>query len=153
MPPVISGSNRTRALASLKQAEAFLQGAQDEISEDNKALVDALMVEGQKIKQAGLSLVLALLRDDYAPAELFKPWASVRRIREWRDDPTVKLDVVLIHDRTCVKPSAFFAHWNSLPAEKKRKTTLSAGKSSGPGTQSLGGPRSSGARSAKAGRG
>lgn len=153
MPPVISGSNRTRALASLKQAEAFLQGAQEDISEDNKALVDALMVEGQKIKQAGLALVLALLKDDYAPADLFKPWASVRRIREWRDDPAVKLDVVLIHDRTCVKPSAFFAHWNSLPVEKKRKTTLSAGKPSGAGKSSLGGRDTSGVRSAKAGRG
>lgn len=128
MPPVISGSNRTRALASLKQAEAFLQGAQDEISEDNKALVDALMVEGQKIKQAGLALVLALLKDDYAPAELFKPWASVRRIREWRDDPEISLDVVQRHDRTCVKPSAFFALWSSLPTSKKRKTTLSAAR-------------------------
>ena len=128
MPPVISGSNRTRALASLKQAEAFLQGAQDEISEDNKALVDALMVEGQKIKQAGLALVLALLKDDYAPAELFKPWASVRRIREWRDDPEISLDVVQRHDRTCVKPSAFFALWGSLPTHKKRKTTLSAAR-------------------------
>lgn len=127
----LTDANRTKALAGLKQAEAYLQSAEDGANDEAKSLVDRLIVEGQKVKQAGQALVLALLKDEHTPADLFKPWASVRRIREWRDDPAVKLDVVLIHDRTCVKPSAFFAHWNSLPVEKKRKSTLQAGKPSG----------------------
>lgn len=66
--------------------------------------------------QMNQALVLALLWDEYTPAKLFKYWASVRRIRDWRDDPAIKLDVIVRHGRVCVKPSEFFKHWKTLPA-------------------------------------
>lgn len=121
MASVLKQSDRSRALAALKDAERFIQGASKDVGDDARALVDTLRDEGRRLQQASSSLVLALLKDDYAPAELFKPWASKRRITQWRDDPAVALDVKVIHGRVSVRPSAFFKHWNSLPDETKRK--------------------------------
>lgn len=154
MAPALTAPERKRALSGLKLAEAYIQGVNTDVPEEFLPLVNVLIVEGQRVKQAGMSLVLALLKqDEYAPVELFAPWASVRRFREWRDDPAVKLDVVIKHGKTCVRPAAFFAHWNSLPEETKRKTMLSAGKSSGATTFHPGGRNGHGTRSAGAGRG
>jgi len=105
---------RAKALHALKEAEEYISGGAEVISDEAMALVDMLKREGEAIKQAGTALVLALIKDEYTPAELFKPWASVKRIRQWRDDPAIRLDVQVMHGRCCVKPSAFFKHWNTL---------------------------------------
>lgn len=121
MASVLKPADRARALAALKEAERFVQGATTHVGNDAATLVATVMAEGRRMQQASASLVLALLKDDYAPAELFRPWASKRRFTQWRDDPAVKLDVKVIHGRLSVKPSAFFKHWASLPDETKRK--------------------------------
>lgn len=153
MPSIVTAPDRARALAALKQAEAFIQGAGSEVGDDARKLVDVLMEEGQRVQRAGLSLVLSLLSDEYTPLELFKPWASVRRFQEWRDDPAVKLDVILRHGRLCVKPSVFFAHWHTLGDETKPKHSDSAGQSAGETPSHPGGRVGRGSRSAKAARG
>jgi len=153
MPSIVTAPDRTRALAALKQAESFIQGAGSEVGEDARKLVDALVQEGQRVQRAGLSLVLSLLSDEYSPVELFKPWASKSRFVQWRDDPAVKLDVIVRHGRLCIKPSAFLAHWRTLGDETKRKHSASAGNSSGKTPSSPGGQVGNNARTAKAARG
>jgi hypothetical protein len=151
MAPAISLEKRNRALRALKEAESFIQGASLQVTDDAQKLVDVLMEEGQRVQQAGTALVLALLSDEYTPAEMFKPWASVRRIQQWRDDPEKKLDVKILHGRTCVKPSAFFALWRTLPDESKRDAiTLPTGHSAGATLSHPGGRDGSSNRRARA---
>lgn len=114
MAAKITAEKRNRLLNALKEVDELLRGDREEVGDDAQKLVDVLVDEGRKLQKASNALVMALLYDHYAPAELFKPWASKKRISQWRDDPEVKLDVIIRHGRMCVKPSAFFEHWNSL---------------------------------------
>ena len=114
MQPTISESNRARVLAALKLAETFVQDMKTEINGDALTLMERIEAEATRIRQANASLVLAMLAGEYCPAEMFKPWASVRAIRDWRDDPKIRLDVVVKHGRCCVRPADFFAHWRTL---------------------------------------
>lgn len=152
MAPALNRQDRNRALTALKTAEAFIQGVRDEVDDDAKTLVDRVIAEGDRMQKASVALVFGLLTNEYTPAELFKPWASVRRIQQWRDDPAVNLDVIIRHGKTCVKPSAFFAHWQTLKDESKPRT-LSAEQSVGATPSSLGGRNGVSVRPAKAGRG
>lgn len=83
--------------------------------------------------------VLSLVNDTYVPVDMFKPWASARRFREWRDHPDHKLDVRIIHDRSCVRPTDFFALWARLPAKSRRSKHSPAGHDAGTTPSSLGG--------------
>lgn len=105
----------------LSQAEKFFRAAYVEDYDASKALAENLRAEGARLHQVANALLLGLLTDEYTPAELFKPWASIARIRQWRDNPTLKLDAIVRHGRCCVRPSAFFALWNSLPDESSRR--------------------------------
>lgn len=120
---LIADANRARALRALKTAERIISSSPQISISDYRDVSAKLVAEGQRIQRASHALVLALLMDEYTPAELFKPWASVRRIREWRDDPDVKLDAIVRHGRVCVKPAAFFALWRTLRAETRRKNS------------------------------
>jgi len=82
---------RARALQALKDAERFIVGVCDNADNEAKRLVDVLKDEAQRVHQAGLSLVLAVIADEYIPVSQFKAWASVRTFRNWRDDPEIKL--------------------------------------------------------------
>lgn len=115
MPPALTKEARARALAALKQVEAFLQGTKENVDGDALTLLERIEGEAHRIQQANAAFVLALLKDEECPAEMFRPWASVRRIRDWRD--AGKLSVVIKHGRCCVKPSEFFRHWRTLPDE------------------------------------
>jgi hypothetical protein len=110
--------NRARALAALKTMEAFLQGIESNVEGDALTLLQRIEGEGQRMQKANTAFVLALLEDEYTPAILFKPWASIRRIQQWRD--AGKLKVVVKHGRCCVKPSEFFTHWRTLPEESRQ---------------------------------
>jgi hypothetical protein len=94
----------------MDEAKRLLNGTPETLDDEARTLIEMVREEGRR----NTRIVLALVSDEYTPAELFKPWACVRRIRDWRDDPAVKLDVIVRHGRCCVKPSAFFKHWNSL---------------------------------------
>ncbi len=147
MPSVVTVEGRKRALEGLKLAEQFLTAMPSERPEEKKGIVRAAPVITSN------ALVLALLRDDYVPAELFKPWASVRRIRQWRDDEAHKLDVIIRHGRCCVRPSSFFALWAKLPDESKRSSISSAGQDAGETPSHPGGRVGRASRSANAARG
>lgn len=114
MAPALQSVDRKRALAALKDAEQFIQCVKQEISDDALTLLDRVQGEFRKVQQAQTAFVLAIIKEEYAPAELYRPFASVEQIRKWRDDPKVKLDVVIKNGRCAVKPSAFFAHWKTL---------------------------------------
>lgn len=137
MPAVISEEARARALLSLREAENLLAATPLKNREDLKAE----------------ALVVALLRDQYVPVTLFKDWASPRTFRYWRDDPQHKLDVVVRHGRTCVRPSAFFALWERLPCASKKVNLSSAGHNAGQLSASRGGRAPTNPRAAEAARG
>ena len=106
--------SRKRALAAIELAKSFIEKPREATDDADQKLMDMLADEGRRLQQQSMSLVLALLYDHYTPAKLFKPWASKKRITQWRDDPKVKLDVIIRHGRLCVKPDSFFAHWRTL---------------------------------------
>jgi hypothetical protein len=109
MPTGLKTPERNRALRALDEAKAFVQGAIENVDGDALKVVQQA---GDRIQQANSAFVLALLKDEYCPAALFKPWASVRRIRDWRD--AGHFEAPMVHGKICVKPSAFFKHFNSL---------------------------------------
>lgn len=119
-------SDRARVLAALQDAEKFILEADPVSTEGYVPLVEQLRQEGAAVRQAGLALVLALVADKYTPASLFAPWASVKRIRQWRDDPAVRLDVIVRHGRCCLRPSDFFRHWNAMANEPVRRRKVIA---------------------------
>lgn len=110
----ITADKRNRLLNALKEVDELLRSEREVVGDDARKLVDVLVDEGRKLQKVSSTLIMALLYDHYTPADLFKPWASKKRITQWRDDPEVKLDVIIRHGRLCVKPTAFFAHWNTL---------------------------------------
>lgn len=118
-PSAISQSIRERALAGLKLAEAFIQQGNAEVGDEARELKDALAEEGQRIARESRALVFGFVSDEFTPVELFKPWASKSRFQQWRKADG--LDVPVIHGRLCVKPSAFIAHWRTLPDETKSR--------------------------------
>jgi hypothetical protein len=109
MAPGLKASDRNRALKALDEARGFIQGARENVEGD---ALEVVQKAGDRVQQANAAFVLALLKDQECPAELFKPWAGVRRIRDWRD--AGKLKAVIRHGRVCVKPSDFFTFWNTL---------------------------------------
>ena len=115
------------ALSALTFAQKFVESVKDEppaLPASERAAVEA----------SASQLVVGLLYDHYVPVSLFRAWASAQRFREWRDDPRVALDVVIRHGRCCVKPSAFFALWEKLPADRKRRVMQQvASNFNGPG--------------------
>lgn len=110
MPHGLKASDRNRALKALDEARGFISGVRENVDGDALAVVEKA---GDRIQQANAAFVLALLKDEHCPAVLFKPWASPRRIRDWRDAGKLK-GVIIRHGRICVKPSDFFAFWNTL---------------------------------------
>jgi hypothetical protein len=102
-------NDRNRALRALDEAKAFVQGTIENVDGD---ALEVIQKAGDRIQQANSAFVLALLRDDWCPAKLFAPWASVRRIQDWGTAGKVTVEVK--HGRSCVKPSDFFRHFNSL---------------------------------------
>lgn len=111
--PDFDGLDRERALNALKIAAGYIRSEPNGIVRDALTLLERISAESARIQQANASLVMALIRDEDAPSELFKPWASVRRFRDWRD--AGRLRVVVKHGRCCCRPTDFFAHWRTLP--------------------------------------
>ncbi len=109
MPPGLIKADRTRALKALDEARRFVQGSTENVDGD---ALEVVQKAGDRIQQANSAFVLAVLKDDWCPAPLFKPWASVRRIRDW--GAAGRISVSLKHGRACVKPSDFFRYFNSL---------------------------------------
>lgn len=118
-------TRKDRAMRALREAEAYLSGIRDEVDGDAKTLLEMLQGKIEKAQAAPSALVLALLADEPCPAVLFAPWASAKRIRQWRDQG--KLSVSIKHGRTCVRPSEFFRFFNALPDESRVKDGHTAG--------------------------
>jgi len=116
---------RERAMTALSEAHAYLAGMGGNVDGDAKTLAENVRGDIEKAKAAPTALVLALLADEPCPAQLFGPWASVQRIRSWRD--AGKLAAVIKHGRTCVRPSDFFRFFNTLPDESRAKVGHNAG--------------------------
>ena len=114
-------SDRDHVLAALESARHLIMLSPARYNDEARSLVERIEQESIRVQQANSALIVSLLSDDYHPCELFKPWASVRRFQQWRDDPSIKVDVVIRHGRTCVRPGVFFAFWKTLPNETKIK--------------------------------
>jgi len=110
MPAGLKPNERNRALRALDDAKAILQRTSADVDAEALKVIEQA---GERIQQANAAFVLALLKDDYCPAKLFAPWASVRRVRDWGADG--KIRVIIRHKRACVRPSDFFAYWATLP--------------------------------------
>ena len=108
----------TKALEALTVADRALQADENE----GLALLERFKVERDASLRAMKQFVLSIVADTYVPVSMFDLWASPRRFREWRDHPDWHLDVRIIHDRLCVRPSDFFALWSRLPAKSRRST-------------------------------
>jgi hypothetical protein len=121
----MSDTRKERAMRALREAEAYISGIRDDVDGDAKTLMETLRGELQQAKAAPTALLLALLADEPCPATLFAPWASSKRIRQWRDSG--KLSAVIKHGRTCVRPSEFFKFFNALPDESRAKAGHTAG--------------------------
>lgn len=120
--PVVPESNRASALAALRQIELFISNAaSNPISAEDRESMASLRKEVLETRRLCLSLLAGLLSDRYTPCELFKPWASKARFQQWRHNPAVQMDVMVRHARLCVRPSSFFAHWDTMPDETKSR--------------------------------
>ena len=103
---------RDRAMAALRNLEMFMDTVQDHASGEARTLIEEISRERILIEQTTKAMILGLVSDEPVPAKMFKEWASVRRITDWRD--AGKLKVEIIHNRCCVRPSDFFAYWRTL---------------------------------------
>ena len=98
---------REQVLNALREAESFIT-----------ALGPQADAPPQERAQAEVSAVLlALVADELCPASLFRPWASARRIRQWREHGV--LNVSVVNGKNCVRPSDFFALFNALSGGKR----------------------------------
>lgn len=120
MGATVSASDEDRhlALRAIEVAKSFIQSTVVRDPKPSAEQLEELRAELTRSQRTCFALVLAFVTDEYCPAALFRPWASVRRIRDWRD--AGKLDVIVRHGRCCVRPSEFFRHWRSLPDETRR---------------------------------
>lgn len=109
--------SKTKLLDALDQAERAMKAESDKAG---RTMLDQFRQERDASLRSLRLFVLAIVGDTYVPVSFFDAFASPRRFREWRDDPETRLDVRIIHDRLCVRPTDFFNLWSRLPAKRRR---------------------------------
>lgn len=105
-----------RVLRALQEVESWARGVESNFTGDAKALLESVKQEVNKSKARSDAMVLAIVRDEYCPAALFKPWASVASICRWGREG--KLHTKILHNRTCVRPSEFFRYFGTLTGDE-----------------------------------
>jgi hypothetical protein len=98
-----------RAQQALDEAKSYVGQIRLQV---NAEALDVVRAAGERIQQTNHAFVLAILKNEWCPATLFEPWASVRRIQDW--GKAGKLDVRVKHGRTCCRPRDFFDYFSGL---------------------------------------
>jgi len=109
-----------KQLVSLERLQRTLREAQSMVTMVSEETAgQALTIEQQQrafvreVAAQNAAFVLAYVCDEPCPLSLFKPWASARRIKQWRDQGLLKSCQMRNGKMTCL-PSEFFAFYRTL---------------------------------------